>query len=163
MTCRTSNRRRDSKCYSIDVVCRTYEAPSLREAKCTTTHELLARAASPKGRHVLASMTGIDVARILEMVTTADLMRLSKIGPMYAAALRAAGVPTVCELKCRNPHRLQAAVWQAGANQKLFDFPPPLAFVRRWIEEAKLLEPIITYKIWHEIITYNEGERHGAA
>ncbi len=77
----------------------------------------------------------------------ADLFRIKGIGPEYSELLEKAGVDTVKELRHRIPEHLHAKLEEVNKaeGQPLVRVLPGLKAVQSWIEEAKHLEPIITY------------------
>ena len=79
-----------------------------------TTDDLLAAAATPKGRQDLEAVTGISGALILGWVNKADLFRVKGIGTQYSDLLEAAGVDSVVELAQRRADKLTAKM----ANKK---------------------------------------------
>lgn len=117
----------------------------LSDAGISTTNTLLKVAGSKKGRQGLAEKTGISETRILEWVNRADMMRVKGIGEEYSDLLEAAGVDTVKELRNRNPENLYNALAAKNAEKKLVRRVPSLSEVTGWIENAKTLEPMVTY------------------
>lgn len=110
-----------------------------------TTDELLWMGASPKGREELSQKTGIAEKLILEWVNLCDLMRIKGVGEEYSDLLEEAGVDTVKELRMRNPDNLHMAVLETNAEKKLVRRPPSVKMVRKWVDQAKSLPPIIGY------------------
>jgi predicted flap endonuclease-1-like 5' DNA nuclease len=107
--------------------------------------DLLAAGASRKGREELVQKTGISSALILRWVNMADLMRISGIGEEYSELLEAAGVDTVKELRNRVPEHLYQAMLEANQRRKLVRRTPYLSEVQSWVEQAKKLDPVMTY------------------
>lgn len=110
-----------------------------------TTAELLDRAKDPKGRKDLAAETDIDAKRILKWANMADLMRISGVAEEYSELLEAAGVDTVKELKHRNAANLAVKMKEVNEEKKLVRQVPGEASVVKWVEQAKTLEPMMTY------------------
>lgn len=110
-----------------------------------TTVGLLRSAKTPKQRLKLAQKTGADEKNVLDWVTAADRMRIKGVGSEYSELLRVVGVRTVNELRFRNPQRLMLAMKDANIKRKLVRVLPSLSMVRRWIEAAKGLTPVIRY------------------
>jgi predicted flap endonuclease-1-like 5' DNA nuclease len=117
----------------------------LKSEGIRTTVGLLRSAKTPKRRLKIAEKVGIDDKRVLDWVTAADRMRVKGVGWEYAELLRAAGVKTVNELKYRNPHRLVEQMSTANTKRKLVHLLPSVTMVKRWIENAKKLPPVIRY------------------
>ena len=120
-------------------------AQKLNEAGIMTDADLLDRAGPAKGRAELAAQTGISGALILKWTNHADLMRVPGIGKQYAELLEAAGVDTVKELAHRNAANLAARAAEVNARKKLSGASPAESQIADWIEQAKKLEPKITY------------------
>ncbi len=59
--------------------------------------------------------------------------------------LEAAGVDTVKELKHRKPENLASKMKEVNEEKKLTRAVPSVKEVTRWVEQAKSLEPKITY------------------
>lgn len=110
-----------------------------------TTAALLKRAASPKDRKALAEKSGLETKQILKWANMADLMRIKGVGEEYSELLEAAGVDTVKELRNRRADNLHAKMLEANAEKKLVRQTPGLSAVEKWVEEAKTLDPVLTY------------------
>lgn len=120
-------------------------AEKLGAAGVLTTEILLRRGAEPAGRKALADQVGVSAERVLDWVNMADLMRIKGIGGEYAELLKAAGIDTVKELRTRNAMHLAELVAQVNFTRKLTRRLPSLPMTMKWIEEAKSLEPTISY------------------
>ncbi len=128
----------------IEGIGATYAA-KLKAAGITNTLQYLERAKDPKGRKALAEETGIDEARILKWANMADLMRIKGVAEEYSELLEAAGVDTIKELKHRNAANLAAKMQEVNEKRKLVRQVPSEIMVAGWVEQAKALEPILTY------------------
>ncbi len=117
----------------------------LKSEGIRTTVGLLQLAKTPKQRLKIAEKVGTDDKLVLDWVTAADRMRVKGVGWEYAELLRAAGVKTVKELKFRNPQKLVDQMTEANAKRKLVRLLPSVNMVKRWIESAKKLPPVIRY------------------
>lgn len=120
-------------------------AQKLNAAGVKTDADMLDRAGSAKGRAELAEQTGISAALILKWANHVDLMRISGVGPQYAEMLEAGGVDTVKELAQRNAANLTAKLTEVNAQKKLAGTSPSVSQVTDWIDQAKKLEPKISY------------------
>ncbi|MDD4109735.1 MAG: DUF4332 domain-containing protein [Prolixibacteraceae bacterium] len=120
-------------------------AEKLAGAEIKTVEQLLAAGASKAGRKKLAAVTGIDEGKILEWVNMADLFRIKGVGPQFAELLEAAGVDTVKELRNRNAENLYAKLVEVQAEKKITRAVPALKQVTKFIEQAKALNPMVTY------------------
>jgi predicted flap endonuclease-1-like 5' DNA nuclease len=133
-----------TKLTKIEGIGEVYSA-KLREAGVDTVEKLLDAGATPKGRETLEETTGIGHKLILEWVNLADLMRISGVGEEYADLLEEAGVDTVKELRRRNSANLYAAMVEVNGEKNLVRRLPSQNQVAAWIEQAKTLEPKVTY------------------
>jgi predicted flap endonuclease-1-like 5' DNA nuclease len=120
-------------------------AAKLKETGILFVADLLEAGASRKGREGLVEKTGISATLMLKWVNMADLMRISGVGEEYSELLEAAGVDTVKELRNRNPENLYQAMLQANEQRKMVRRTPHLSEVQSWVEQAKQLEPVLTY------------------
>lgn len=120
-------------------------AAKLAKHGVKTTAGLLKAAATPAGRKDLAAKTKIDESRILDWANRADLMRVKGIGEEYSDLLEMAGVDTVKELRKRKAANLHKAMMTAQEAKKLVRRPPTEAMVAGWIENAKMLDPVMKY------------------
>lgn len=121
--------------------------PKLQAVGVKTVAELLEKGKAPKGRKELAESTGISEKLILKWINMADLFRVKGIGPEYSELLEKAGVDTVKELRHRVPEHLHAKMEEVNSStgQPLVRALPSLKAVQTWVEEAKKLEPMVTY------------------
>jgi predicted flap endonuclease-1-like 5' DNA nuclease len=117
----------------------------LRAAGLQTTQQLLDRCYDRPGRKTMAEATGLSDKLILNWTNKADLMRISGVGPQFSELLEAAGVDTVKELRTRNAANLAAKMREVNEQKKLTRRSPPADTVSRWVEDAKVLAPIMTY------------------
>jgi len=117
----------------------------LEAAGITTTDKLLETCATPKEREKLAFTTGLSKSMILKWTNMADLMRISGVGEEYSELLEAAGVDTVKELRNRNAANLASKMIEVNEAKKLTRQVPSESQVAKWVEQAKLLPPMITY------------------
>ncbi|MGD9818317.1 MAG: DUF4332 domain-containing protein [Desulfomonilaceae bacterium] len=110
-----------------------------------TTDDFLDKCASPAGRKAMAEKTGLKESQILKWTNMADLMRIKGVGEEFSELLEAAGVDTVKELKRRNPENLAAKMKEVNEEKKLTRAVPSLNEVTRWVEQAKSMDPKLTY------------------
>ncbi|MEM8813838.1 MAG: DUF4332 domain-containing protein [Pseudomonadota bacterium] len=120
-------------------------ADKLKTVGIRTTKSLLDRAKSPKGRKQLAADSGIDEQKILKWANMCDLMRISGVAEEYSELLEAAGVDTVKELKHRNAGNLATKMAEVNEKKKLVRLVPSEKSVAKWVEQAKTLDPMMTY------------------
>jgi predicted flap endonuclease-1-like 5' DNA nuclease len=117
----------------------------LARAGVKTVEGLLEAGASKTGRKKIAEESGIDESKILDWVNMADLFRIKGVASQFAELLKAAGVDTVKELRTRNAENLHAKLVEVQEEKKITRTVPALSQVTDFIEQAKALEPIVTY------------------
>ena len=117
----------------------------LAAADIKTTDDLLKLCCDAKGRKSTAESTGLSEKLLLKWANMADLMRISGVGSEYSELLEAAGVDTVKELRNRNAENLAAKMAEVNATKKLTRTVPAESVVSGWVEQAKLLDPLITH------------------
>ena len=117
----------------------------LTEAGIATTDDLLDHCDSPKGREATAEKTGLTTKQLLKWANMADLMRIKGVGEEYSELLEAAGVDTVKELRNRNADNLAAKMAEVNEQKKLTRQVPAAKTVADWVEQAKSLDPRLTY------------------
>ncbi|MBN1543809.1 DUF4332 domain-containing protein [candidate division KSB1 bacterium] len=133
------------KISSIEGIGTTFEQ-KLKAVGIRSVNALLKRGATRKGRKELAEESGVDETMILKWVNMADLYRVKGIGSEYSELLEKAGVDTVKELRNRVPENLHAKMVEVNSEkQRLVRQLPSLSMVKRWVEEAKKLDPLVTY------------------
>lgn len=120
-------------------------AEKLTSAGVKTTEELLEKAATKKGREKLAEETGISEKLILKWANHADLFRIKGVAGQFAELLEAAGVDTVKELKHRVAANLHAKLVEVNEAKNLCNRVPSESEIEKMIEQAKELEPKMTY------------------
>lgn len=107
--------------------------------------EYLERTRTPALRKALAKEAGIPDSLVLKWANHADLCRIHGIGPGYAELLELAGVDTVKELAHRVPENLWKKLEEVNAERHYVRRVPALKEVRRYINDAKELEPVLEY------------------
>ena len=120
-------------------------AEKLIAAGIKTTDDLLEKAASPKGRETLAEERGISKKLILKWANHADLFRIKGIAGQFAELLEAAGVDTVKELRHRVPANLYVKLVEVNDAKNLCNRVPAESEIARMVEQAKELDPKMTY------------------
>lgn len=117
----------------------------LAAAGIKTVEGLLEAGASKSGRKKIAEDSGLDESKILVWVNMADLFRINGVASQFAELLKAAGVDTVKELRNRNAENLHAKLVEVQEEKKITRTVPALSRVEDFIEQAKKLEPMVTY------------------
>ncbi|MCW0484423.1 DUF4332 domain-containing protein [Gaoshiqia sediminis] len=120
-------------------------AEKLGQAGITTVEGLLEAGASKTGRKKIAADSGIDESKILDWVNMADLFRIKGVASQFAELLKASGVDTVKELRNRNAENLHAKLVEVQNEKKITHAVPALKQVSDFIDQAKGLDPIVTY------------------
>lgn len=120
-------------------------ASKLRDAGISTTEELLEVCATKRGREKTAEATGISGKLILKWTNHADLFRIKGVAGQFAELLEAAGVDTVKEFRHRTAENLYKKMVEINDVRNLCNRVPTATELQRMIDQAKELEPIITY------------------
>ena len=120
-------------------------AQKLEAAGIAKVEDLLEQCAAPKGRKDLAEKTGISEKLILRWTNHADLFRISGVGPQFAELLEAAGVDTVKEFRHRVAEYLVPKMEEVNQAKNLVGRVPSVKEVQKMIDQAKELEPKVTY------------------
>ena len=134
----------DYKIIDIEGVGEVY-AEKLIAAGINKVSELLEKCAAPKGRKELAEATGISDKLILKWTNHADLFRINGVGPQFAELLEAAGVDTVKEFRHRVAENLQPKLAEVNEQKNICNRVPAVSEVQKMIDQAKELEPKVTY------------------
>ena len=134
----------DYKIIDIEGVGDVY-AEKLTAAGINKVSDLLDKCAAPKGRKELAEATGISEKLILRWTNHADLFRISGVGPQFAELLEKAGVDTVKEFRHRVAENLQPKLAEINEQYHICGRTPAIAEVQKMIDQAKELEPKLTY------------------
>ena len=134
----------DYKIIDIEGIGDVY-AEKLIAAGINKVSELLEKCAAPKGRKALAEETGISEKLILKWTNHADLFRINGVGPQVAGLLEAAGVDTVKEFRHRVAENLQPKLEETNAAKNICNRVPAVSEIQKMIDQAKELEPKMTY------------------
>ena len=134
----------DYKIIDIEGVGDVY-AEKLIAAGINKVSDLLEKCAAPKGRKELAEATGISEKLILKWTNHADLFRINGVGPQFAELLEAAGVDTVKEFRHRVAENLQPKLAEVNEQKNICNRVPAVSEVQKMIDQAKELEPKMTY------------------
>jgi predicted flap endonuclease-1-like 5' DNA nuclease len=120
-------------------------AEKLIAAGIETVDQLLEAGKTAKGRKELEEKTEITGKLILTWVNHADLFRIKGVGPQFSELLEASGVDTVKELRNRVAANLAAKVAEVNEVKHLCGRVPVESEIQRMIDQAKELEPRMTY------------------
>jgi hypothetical protein len=119
------------------------DAARLRAQGVTTSDDLLARAATGRGRHDLAQSTKIEERRLLGYVELADLLRIGGVGPEMVRLFAAANVRQTKHLARQDPKQFFELCQKANAREKITQNPPDPQSVATWIERARQLPQVV--------------------
>ncbi|WP_289732126.1 DUF4332 domain-containing protein [uncultured Duncaniella sp.] len=120
-------------------------AKKLESAGIYTVEDLLAECASKPGRKKVASETGISEERLLKWTNHADLFCIKGIAGQFAELLEASGVDTVKEFRHRVAANLHPKLVEVNEAKNLCNRVPSVSDLEKMIEQAKELEPVVTY------------------
>ena len=120
-------------------------AKKLIDLGIKTTQDLLTRGATPKGRKEIAEATGISPKLVLKWVNHADLFRIKGVAGQFAELLEAGGVDSVKEFRHRVAENLQPKLVEVNDAKNLCNRVPSVTELQRMIDQAKELEPVVTY------------------
>ena len=120
-------------------------AELLRQHGIGTTEKLLQAAGDRSGRKDLSEKTSINESYILKWVNMCDLFRIKGVAGQYAELLEGSGVDTVKELRHRNADNLAVQLSEVNESKHLCKSNPSAKVVADWIEQAKGLDPMVTY------------------
>jgi predicted flap endonuclease-1-like 5' DNA nuclease len=132
------------KLHEVEGIGATY-AEKLATAGLSTTDDLLTHGGSRAGRTKISTASGISESLVLKWVNHADLFRIKGIAGQFAELLEAAGVDTVKEFRNRVPENLHARLEEVNAAKRLAGRVPSLAELTDMIQQAKQLEPKVSY------------------
>ena len=97
-------------------------------------------------RNKFALFAGLSEQSLLFLAGQADLLRVSGIGPEYAALLKVSGIDTVRELRLRNPAHLAERLEEANAKLAIVHRVPGVGVLTKWIDAARRLSSTIRYR-----------------
>lgn len=116
------------------------EQKLLKSENIHDTKELLKRTTNLQSKQDLASKLKLNLKHIQKWAALADLARLPSIGDRYCGLLLHAGVASVSQLSQIPFYRLHRQVVRLQiATLQRKDISPTLEQVKRWVEEAKIL------------------------
>jgi predicted flap endonuclease-1-like 5' DNA nuclease len=115
------------------------ETKALAAQELHTTVQLLERTAAVKDRRALGQASGVSFARLTELATQCDLLRVNGVGPSVVRLLQAAGVHHVLQLKAAKADALHAKLEATNQAHKIMDVLPPKELLQSWIDQAQRL------------------------
>lgn len=120
-------------------------AKALESAGIKTVDELLNACATKNRRIELAEATGISEKLLLKWANHADLFRIKGVAGQFAELLEASGVDTVKEFRHRVAANLYHKMVEINETKNLCNRVPSEKELQKMIDQAKELEPVITY------------------
>ncbi|MDX2235792.1 MAG: DUF4332 domain-containing protein [Hyphomonadaceae bacterium] len=117
---------------------------SLHRAGVKTTRDLLDRGAKAESRPALARILGVAEAELERAVQMADLLRIKGVARRFAPLVHAAGARSVSAVAAQQAGRLYTAIVAAKSRVAGASRLPTQEDVARWIEDAAILQPIVT-------------------
>lgn len=119
------------------------EERSLAEHSVDTTEALLAGTASLKARRALSKATGLSYARLTELATQCDLLRIRGVGPSVVRLLQAAGTRHTAALRQARADALAEKLKSANAVHGIMEVLPDTASLSDWITQARELPKVL--------------------
>ncbi|MGM0578275.1 MAG: DUF4332 domain-containing protein [Myxococcota bacterium] len=119
------------------------EHEALREADVDTTLALFEAAAKAEARRDLSRRTGLSYARMTELATQCDLLRVRGVGPTMVRLLQAAGVRHTTDLRKASPATLHERIIAANEAHGITEVLPGEDSLGDWIEQARGLPKVL--------------------
>jgi len=119
------------------------ERATLKKAKVQTTAALLEATAKRATRRALSKSTGISFARLTELATQCDLLRIKGLGPSAVRLLQAARVRHTSALRHASAGSLHGQLEAIKATLGLPQVVPDTAELTNWIGQAKKLRRVL--------------------
>ena len=117
---------------------------ALKAARVNTIGQLLAAAARPHERELLARTSKIDLASLTELVQRADLARVNGLGTTFGLMLEMLGICDVAALAQQTPSSLALRLRELNDRDRLTRRSPSVSEVAAWIEHARSLPSLVT-------------------
>lgn len=119
------------------------ELDALAPQEVHTTLELFRRSAALADRRILARKSGISFARLTELATQCDLLRIEGVGPSVVRLLQAAGVRHAADLRRARPKVLHAKLVATNNTHRVMEVVPDERNLSGWIAQAKGLPKVL--------------------
>ena len=104
------------------------------------TKDLLANVRTTQDKYALANKLQINLKYINKWTALADLARIPSVGWEHCGAILHSGIGSVAQLKQTSFARLHSHLLRLYvANTRNKDLSPSVEEVKKWIEQAKLL------------------------
>jgi len=119
------------------------ELTALEGAGVKTTADLLERTAPRRARRRLVRVTKLSSARLTELATQCDLLRVRGVGPTMVRLLQASGVRHTGLLSKTTAAALRAKMAAANKLYRVTEVLPDEATVGDWIAQARALPRLL--------------------
>lgn len=119
------------------------ETKSLSSAGVGTTKALLDGTAKVRSRRRLAKKTRISYARLTELATQCDLLRVAGLGPTMVRLLQASGIRHSGTLRQARASGLRGKMAAANQVHKIADVLPAVESIQAWINSARGLRKLL--------------------
>lgn len=121
----------------------TSEIAALAKRDVRTTKALFESAAAIGDRRALARKSGLSFARLTELATQCDLLRIEGVGPSVVRLLQAAGIRHAADLRAAGPSALHQRLVATNNTHKLMEVVPDARNLAGWISQAKSLPKVL--------------------
>lgn len=119
------------------------EREALEKSEVDTTVALFDRAAKTSSRQDLAKRSGLSFARLTELATQCDLLRIKGVGPSIVRLLQAGGIRHAADLRRQSPGPLHARLAATNATHGILEVIPDELTLADWIEQARGLPKVL--------------------
>ncbi len=116
---------------------------TLRNLGVKTVDDLLKASASKLTLYKIAKELGVLDETVLKWVSRGDLLRVRGVGRQYSELLESAGVTSVVDLSTRNAGYLHQTLKGINREKSLVRRVPPAETVQIWVNNARMLEPLV--------------------
>jgi predicted flap endonuclease-1-like 5' DNA nuclease len=119
---------------------------ALKVRRITTCSQLLTAAALFEDRQALARATKIAPEILTDLVQRADMARVNGVGAVFGLMLEELGIHDVEGLAAQDPETLHEKLREYNRQERLARRSPTPEEVTDWIEQARRLPKLITYR-----------------
>jgi nucleotidyltransferase/DNA polymerase involved in DNA repair len=119
---------------------------ALKVRRITTCDQLLAAAGRFEDREALARAARLAPELLCELVQLADMARVSGIGAVFGLMLEELGIEDVEGLATRDPGQLHQQLREYNQRERLARRSPTPEEVADWVEQARRLPVLVTYR-----------------
>jgi len=113
------------------------ERTALNGAAVEATEDLLAKAATDKGRKALAKASGLSLERVMALATLTDLLQIRGVGPKMALLFQGCEVKTAAELAKQDIKVLYPRMKEVNRKLQISEVLPSEELVASWLRAAK--------------------------